>query len=973
MKKRIEIRRGDEFCTKVCSIYDKEDFFYEAYCKAAQGVGDIVRATGKYRREAARLARRSSMGNANQSVSGITEYMQMAGYPNNFVAFCAGRGQGKTSAMVSFSTALRELGESGKRDFWKDEILNSSFYVLDPIDPTMMSKQDSILRVIISRMFECYTEEQNDLCIRRSGYIEKEPELLNRFRQCYRNLDVLQKGRQLQDCYDDLEYLADLGDSSNMKRTFHALVTLFLELMFHNGGDGPQFLVIQIDDADLNAGNAYHIVEELRKYCVVPNVVILMASDFDQLELTVEQYFLEEFKTLYNTKPAGGEVPAHCHKMMERYLDKLIPGARQVHLPQIDNYIRNHENELVLKYWGEKQTRTGGGNTPQEPERDYQDTLLQLIYKKTRLLLIKPEGYLHNLLPKTMRELTHLLAFLDDLPEIPKEGGVLSQVIETWKGKKNLTEAGAETDKRHEAAMEALARRRDNINSLMDYLRHCWVKAALNERQQAVVIPAMEATIDLKIRQLLNRLEEYGAEKHKAWGNVKKCDAPQYTDVIETLNKLKSLLTSPEDFALIYISATVLTLYMHLLAIQDLEKGLEFEALTQFMGEGVFPLEAARFEYAGLSYDRMDITYDLVSAAAPGSGGIDLADLDTRIVAQLLLSAGGPDHQSAPALAGTPFLSSELGNRVSLLQLFKNCLTRTADRLDSPTITEALDIVLSWDLQYHISKKLRAKNKTPELTGGWPLFENWARGQLSVVDKVYQGALKSLGITTITATASLESALRRKSDYLEALAMGNPGYAACWLNAVKKSLGSVLDTVQQNLDNASKYIATGRKRAFISYGLFTMANTLLSCVWDLSRLYNIELVASAGQLLSFAPLYQEGLTLQSVINKAVNEAQELLPAFVTDDGMKGLTDEEIGAWLLEKASEIPKLLSKVKDCQRKLAAIELVYPAPAEEPGQSDNQETAAQAPKRRPPVRKQTGNPQKPAISNQNKSSARR
>lgn len=940
MKKRIEIRRGDEFCTKVCSIYDKEDFFYEAYCKAAQGVWDIVRATGKYRREAARLARRNSMGTANQSVSGITEYMQMAGYPNNFVAFCAGRGQGKTSAMVSFSTALRELGENGKRDFWKDEILNSSFYVLDPIDPTMMSKQDSILRVIISRMFECYTKEQNDLCIRRSGYIEKEPELLKRFRQCYRNLDVLQKGRQLQDCYDDLEYLADLGDSSNMKRTFHALVTLFLELMFHSGGDGPQFLVIQIDDADLNASNAYRIVEELRKYCVVPNVVILMASDFDQLELTVEQYFLEEFKTLYNTKPTSGEVPAHCHKMMERYLDKLIPGARQVHLPQIDNYIRNHENELVLRYVGDEQTRDGRGgeNVPPNPERDYQDALLQMIYEKTRLLLIKPEGYLHNLLPKTMRELTHLLAFLHDLPEIPVEGGVLSQVIETWKSKKNLNEAGAETDKRHDANMKALAQRRDNINSLMDYLRHCWVKAALNERQQAVVIPVMEATMDLKVRQLLNRLEEYGAEKHKTWGDVKKCEVPQYTDVIETLNKLKSLLTSPEDFALIYISATILTLYMHLLAIQDLEKGLEFEALTMFMGEGVFPLEAAQFEYAGLSYDRMDITYDLVSAAAPGSAGIDMADLDTQIVAKLLLSAGGPDHQGASAIANIPVLSSELGNRASFLHLFKNGLTRTADQLDSLITTEALDIVLSWDLQYHIGKKLRAKNKTPELTGGWPLFENWAQGQLSVMDKVYQGALNALGITTITATASLENALKRKSDYLAALAMGNPGYAACWLNAIKKSLESVLDTVQQTLDNASKYIANAKENQQPLNGrdLISTATTLIFCVRDLSRLHTIEPAASAGGLLAFENLYKDKLTLQGLINEAENHARELLPG-------SDMTDEEIGSWLLEKASKLPELLSAVENYQTKLAAIELVYPAPvpAKEPEQANSQEAA--------------------------------
>lgn len=482
--------------------------------------------------------------------------------------------------MVSFSSSLHSLGRtSPEQNFWKKEITDNRFYVLDPIDPTMMDKEDSILRVIISRMFECYAQAQDRPSAQRSAHSEKGPDLLKRFRKCYRNLDVLQKGRQLQDCYDDLEYLADLGDSSNMKRAFHELVILFLQLMFpREEGSISQFLVVQIDDADLNASNAYRIVEELRKYCVVPNVIILMASDFEQLELTVEQYFVGEFEPLHKSKGKDNtEILSHCHKMMERYLDKLIPGARQVHLPKIDDYIRTQENELVLRYIKSSQEdRSDSEKAP--PAEDYQDFLLKMIYEKTRLILIKPERYLHNLLPKTMRELTHLLAFLVDLESISEKDGVFSKVISAWQNRQE--KRNPSSDESEPAALsrdceEALALRRENINAFMGYLRHCWVKAALNERQQAAVLPAMDAITDLKIKQLFIKLNEYGADKYQDWGPVPERPNPQYTDVVETLNKLKRRPAGAEDFGIIYISATILTLCMHLLAIQDLAHGAE--------------------------------------------------------------------------------------------------------------------------------------------------------------------------------------------------------------------------------------------------------------------------------------------------------------------------------------------------------------------------------------------------------------
>lgn len=924
MKKRIEICHGDEYRTKLSSIYDQEDFFYEAYCKAAQGVRDIVQATKNYYRKSYYRPERENAQRRSweQEPDGVTEYMRLASYPNNFVAFCAGRGQGKTSAMVSFSSSLRSMrGTSQERNFWKKEITDNSFYVLDPIDPTMMDKEDSILCVIISRMFECYAQAQDRPCAQRSAHIEKEPDLLKRFRKCYRNLDVLQKGRQLQDCYDDLEYLADLGDSSNMKRAFHELVTLFLQLMFsREEGSIQQFLVVQIDDADLNASNAYRIVEELRKYCVVPNVIILMASDFEQLELTVEQYFVGEFEPLHKSKGKGNtEILSHCHKMMERYLDKLIPGARQIHLPKIDDYIRAQKNELLLRYVESGQEDCGDGEQA-PPAEDYQDFLLKLIYQKTRLILVKPEGYLHNLLPKTMRELTHLLAFLDALEPISEKEGVFSKVIGAWQDKRKSSPNESELTRPSPAYMDALTLRRENINAFMGYLRHCWVKAALNERQQAAVIPAMEAITDLKIKQLFIKLNEYGADKYQDWGFVRECPNPQYTDVVETLNKLKHQPASTEDFGVIYISATILTLCMHLLAIQDLEQGLKFEQLTRFMGDGVFLPDMARFTYKGLRYDQLKITYDLISAAEPTvSGRLERASLNTRIAALLLLSPGGPIDQNARKVPDIPFQSNKPGNQLSFLQLFKNCLTRTASQLDASSTTEVLDIVLSWDLQYRISKRIKEENQKLVSGAGWFQFETWIGNCIGIIDEAYQAGLNALDIQTTAASLKKTLADESVRKYLAALAMGNPTYAAGWWRAAKARLQSELGKAYGVLKNMGDHSGIPSDQSEDSaWHTVRIFNSLILCMETLSNLDKIDLLAFTDNLLAFGPLYQNGVTPQSVID----EAAQIVPAF--QPANKELEDK-----LLAMAGNADELCRKVKDCQATLQGIELSYFTPA--------------------------------------------
>lgn len=874
MNKRIEVRRGDEYCTKVSDIYAEEDFFYEAYSKAAQGVRDIVQATKEFHQN-------------NDRAPNTTEYMRLAGFPNNFIAFCAGRGQGKTSAMVSFSSALNKLGQRRdqaelEKTFWdrKDQgkVADCGFYVLDPIDPTMMDQKDSILRIVISRMFECYAREEERWRNRREIYSEQGPKLLSLFRKCYRSLDVLQKGRSMQDCYDDLEYLADLGDSSHMKRTFKQLVLLFLDLIFQvKLGDSQKFLVIQIDDADLNASNSYRIVEELRKYCTVPNVIILMATDLDQMELTVGQHFIEELQMLCKYKEDNAEVLGHCHKMMERYLDKLIPGARQVHLPMIDNYIKDHGEELELAY-SDQNGPVYSGN--------YQTVLLRMIYHKTGLILISPKGYLHNLLPKSMRELTHLLAFLDGLETIDVENGALSSLIKAWQTTNPKGPSGLSDEN-----LTALELRLKNVDAFMLYLRHCWAKVALTERQQVVVFPAMEATIDMKIRQLLTGLWAYGVA-----GQPESEVSYQYVDVIQAIDVLKSRPNCNKEFGLIYISATILTLYMNLLAMQDLKEGLEFNRLKKFMGEGVFRPGTGAYQQEGLQYDQWTVDHDLTLKMAAGSGTLDATKLEVRTAVQLLTEKR----------EGT-------STQVSILGMFKNCLEQTAQSEDPELTAELLDIILSWDLQYCIRKALVKKNKESDLLG----YEAWLLKQFGTIDEVYGDALKALKIKTVS--PALQKTVGAQKVLLMTLAMGNEAYAKQWWNKVKGELKKKLERAKEILDGADGMSEPNTEERTI--------NILVQCGEELKSLdMGISQMVFTNEVLH-PVLYAGETKLRDVVNDAQNILQlpEDSKAMLGDQDTQDKKEMEGMDFLKKKAGEVSQVRHEIDRCIKELESVKLYF------------------------------------------------
>lgn len=540
----IYIRKDEVYRTRIEDITDKDQFFYPVYEQAKKCLEGMVTSTNRYWNEQGSYYRsmeeesrsssayRQSSPRSPHSFSNNINPIRLRGYPNNIIAFNADRGYGKTSAMLSFSTALETMSCLSKSqlkkyckspEFWPERLNNLQFFPLEPIDPTALEYSDCIIPVIISRMFTHFTEYARQLRSSVSGLYphetrspnyshqnlrEQQQQLLQLFQHCYRLADNHKGKREKLESYDDLQLLADRGDSSNFKAQFAKLVHSYLQFMCMDStgstAGNPQnaFLIIQIDDADMNPDHAYDVVEDIRKYCVLPNVVILFATNMEQLEMCVEQHFLKSFDPLLKSTVSGDTGSSHtatqsrrqCHSTAVNYLDKLIPSLHRINLPNINDSLQNYDEHVGLHYLPLHQ---------ENPPQEYRIVFAELLKSKCLLDIRFEDDIYHPFLPKHMRELTHFLNRLQDLGAIirDEEKDSLQNPL------RELMKWALNTPDSRDCAENARIWKK-NLEAMISYLVNDWSELSLKSWQVDTIREIHRVGSDRKIAVAMESMEQ---------------------------------------------------------------------------------------------------------------------------------------------------------------------------------------------------------------------------------------------------------------------------------------------------------------------------------------------------------------------------------------------------------------------------------------------------------------------------------
>lgn len=282
----------------------------------------------------------------------------------NIIFFTGDRGTGKTSIMLSYMEFLKDYFRKYSRN--KENTLpgmtfedgNYMFTGLEYFDASSLDNKESILGSILANMLKKWEVEEkrsfgNHGIRREEDYAYKKRKIQKRFNEVYKYLKNLRSPKDIMDEDSDMfmETLENMSMTWNLKQAFQQLVSEYLDIMEYPNTEGAvnstnHFLVISIDDLDLNIKNGFSLLDEVRKYLMIPNIIVLLSANYEQLEKVCINHYSSEFKDIKE----GWGIPKHVKRLSREYVEKIMPSSRQVKLYSREKWDFFEEKEATFKY-----------------------------------------------------------------------------------------------------------------------------------------------------------------------------------------------------------------------------------------------------------------------------------------------------------------------------------------------------------------------------------------------------------------------------------------------------------------------------------------------------------------------------------------------------------------------------------------------------------------------------------------------
>ncbi|BCJ92709.1 hypothetical protein acsn021_02780 [Anaerocolumna cellulosilytica] len=318
---------------------------------------------------------------------------------NNILAFVGDRGTGKTSTMSNFAKLLSSKNENAfsnpsTKDTYESLFCHIKYHVLDTIDPSIFENEDSIIDVIIAEMFNVFRQKED------VGTFADKKEVVHSFEKVYADLRELAASpkERYKENVDNLEVVSSLAQAMNLQNDLFKLITSFLKYINQNGDD--YFLIIPIDDIDMNINGANKLLEDLRKYLFIPNVIILFAINDEQMNQLIMQNNIRQYYSYINYINQSKDIhqnlqlDSELKNKTQKYVEKIIPYNRKV-------YMRQTHSDIMVEL---------DDNTP---ETLYSVTS-KLFYEKVGYCIATKKHFKH-IIPKNLRGIVDILLTLYEM------------------------------------------------------------------------------------------------------------------------------------------------------------------------------------------------------------------------------------------------------------------------------------------------------------------------------------------------------------------------------------------------------------------------------------------------------------------------------------------------------------------------------------------------------------------------------
>lgn len=333
----------DISCVNKIKLEKKEDFdksiFSNVYNKAGLLVGKI-------------MDENSNNGKADKDMQFAEE-----NYICNIIAFIGKRGMGKSSAMLSFACSLEK-----------------NFLIMPKIDMSMVTKNESLLDIILASMWEKYDRENSI----KSSQTDLRKQFVD-VKDSYVRFKNMEKKNSEDELYSAKEF-KKLAKSLRFRESFSALVEDFLAMMINDNtiAKADRYLVFAIDDLDLVSNNQGEVLEQIKNFLSIPNVIVLTTLDIERSILSKRNELDKQFYTKYRYDSDVDNVMEYASD----YIAKIIPFNRRIYMPDIHEEAKEHM--IDLDKYSKIIDIESAGNYPKYI--DYEHFCNLILYKYTGIL-----------------------------------------------------------------------------------------------------------------------------------------------------------------------------------------------------------------------------------------------------------------------------------------------------------------------------------------------------------------------------------------------------------------------------------------------------------------------------------------------------------------------------------------------------------------------------------------------------------
>lgn len=388
-----------------------ESFFSDTYYNAFLLTEKLILRNKKYKIEKVNNSEYNNEKREYSIFSEIGEDNQNRIY--NIIPFYGPKGTGKTSIMLSFINALSKLNPTEYIEYKQDyenlkryvksplerkDIENIYFTCLDNIDASLLCPEEDIFEVILARMLKTFLQHERYISNYEIWNMENEfgefgayrkADIINKFEEIFGSIRNLQSKKKLGQGESAVELLRSLSGSLDLRETFRKFVPLYLKVLDKpNRLERERYLVISIDDIDMNGSNSYNMIEQIHRYLMVPNVIIYLAVSGKELMSVCKRHFSEE---KYD----------NSDRLAIDYLDKVLPISQRVYLPKIgmvSSVVCMYPDGLSIKR-----------------------TILWKIVRRTRVCFDGCGVKTHFYEPYNIRNLVNLYFLLDNMEKLNDE------------------------------------------------------------------------------------------------------------------------------------------------------------------------------------------------------------------------------------------------------------------------------------------------------------------------------------------------------------------------------------------------------------------------------------------------------------------------------------------------------------------------------------------------------------------------